>query len=310
MTLYLPIADVTLSLWLLLGIGTAVGFVSGLFGIGGGFLMTPLLILLGIPPAVAVGTGALPILASSLSGTMAQYRRGNVDTTLGAVLIAGGLAGAAIGVETVAGLRHLGQFDVTVSLAYVILLSLIAALMLVENLALLRRRGAHPEPSGPRRKSEHVWLHRLPLKMRFRASKLYVSALPVAVIGAFVGFLMAAIGFGGGLIVVPALIYLLRVPASFAIGTSLFQATFVSAATAILHAYSNHTLDAPLGVVLVCGVVLGAQLGASAGPQLKGWHLRVSLAVLVMMVALRVGYDLFIEPSEPYTVQTLIRGLQ
>jgi len=309
MSLYLPIADLSLDIWLLLGIGTAVGFVSGLLGIGGGFLMTPLLILVGIPPAVAVSTGALPILASSLSGALAQYRRGTVDVTLGLVLIAGGLIGAWIGVDTVAGLRRLGQFDVTVSLAYVTLLGLIASLMLIENLTILRQRRRLP-PSKPRPKSQHVFLHRLPLKMRFRASKLYISALPPLVIGAFVGFLMAALGFGGGLIVVPALIYLLRVPASIAVGTSLFQATFVSAATAMLHAAVNHTVDAPLAAVLVAGVVAGAQLGSSAGPQFKGWQLRVLLAVLVLLVAVRTGYDLFIEPAEHFSVQSLMRGVQ
>ncbi len=309
MSLYLPIADLTMSIWLMLGIGSAVGFVSGLFGIGGGFMMTPLLLVLGIPPAVAVGTGAMPILATSLSGAITHYKRGNVDVSLALVLTGGGLLGALVGVETMHTLRRLGQFDVTVALAYVILLGLVATLMLIENLTILRHNRRR-DPPRQRRRSEHVWLHGLPLKMRFRSSKLYVSTLPPLVIGAFVGFLIAIMGFGGSLIVVPALIYLMRVPANYAVGTSLLQATLVSAVTIVLNSLVNHIVDASLGAMLVGGVVIGTPLGVAASANLKVWQLRILLAALVFLVALRVGYDLFIEPADHYSIQTLMRGLQ
>lgn len=309
MSLYLPIADMTLSIWLLLGTGAAVGFVSGLFGMSGGFMMTPLLMLLGIPPAVAVGTGAMPILATALSGALGHYKRGNVDIPLALVLTGGGALGAIVGVETMHALRRLGQFDVTVSLAYVTLLGLVASLMVIENLAILRMSRSKTPPQL-RRRSEHVWLHGLPLKMRFRTSKLYVSALPPAVIGAFVGFLIAVMGFGGSLIVVPALLYLMRVPANVAVGTSLAQATLVSALALMLNSTVNHAVDASLGAMLVAGVVVGTPLGAAAALSMKVWQLRILLAALVFLVAVRVGADLFIEPTDRFTIQTLIRGLQ
>ena len=308
MNLYLPIAEMSLNVWLLLGIGAAVGFLSGLFG-AGGFIMTPLLILLGLPPAVAVGTGTVPILASSVSGALAQYRRGNVDVTLGWVLLAGGLVGTVIGVDTVRLLRRMGQFDLVVGLAYVTFLGAVGVLMGLESLATIRKfRRAGGAPV--RRKSEHVWLHRLPFKMRFRRSKLYISALPPLIIGAFVGFLAAVMGVGGGFVVIPALIYLLRVPTGLAVGTSLFQAVFVSAATAVLQSATNQTVDVSLALLLVIGGVVGAQLGAAAGVQMRAEQLRFLLAALVLLVAIRVGYDLVVEPAELYSLQTLVRGLQ
>ena len=308
MNLYLPIAEMSLNVWLLLGIGAAVGFLSGLFG-AGGFIMTPLLILLGLPPAVAVGTGTVPILASSVSGALAQYRRGNVDVTLGWVLLAGGLVGTVIGVDTVRLLRRMGQFDLVVGLAYVTFLGAVGVLMGLESLAAIRKfRRAGGAPV--RRKSEHVWLHRLPFKMRFRRSKLYISALPPLIIGAFVGFLAAVMGVGGGFVVIPALIYLLRVPTGLAVGTSLFQAVFVSAATAVLQSATNQTVDVSLALLLVIGGVVGAQLGAAAGVQMRAEQLRFLLAALVLLVAIRVGYDLVVEPAELYSLQTLVRGLQ
>lgn len=308
MTLYLPIAEMSLNVWLLLGIGAAVGFLSGLFG-AGGFIMTPLLILLGVPPAVAVGTGAVPILAASVSGALAQYRRDNVDVTLGSVLLAGGLAGTVIGVETVHILRGMGQFDLVVGLAYVAFLGAVGALMLLESLTAIRKYGK-TGGAPARRRSEHVWLHRLPFKMRFRRSKLYISALPPLIIGAFVGFIAAVMGLGGGFVVIPALIYLLRVPTGLAVGTSLFQAVFVSAATAVLQSAANQTVDVSLALLLVCGGVIGAQFGAAAGVQIRAEQLRFLLAALVLLVAIRVGYDLVVEPAELYSLQTQVRGLR
>lgn len=309
MTLYLPIAEMSLNVWLLLGLGGAVGFLSGLVGVGGGFMMTPLLIFLGIPPAVAVGTGASQVLASSVSGALAQYRRGNVDITLGIVLIVGGLAGTLIGVEVVRVLRRMGQFDITVALAYVTLLGSIGILMLAESLAAMRKFKAGGRPLA-RRASEHVWIHGLPFKMRFRRSKLYISAVPPLVIGAFVGFLSAIMGIGGGFIIVPALIYLLRVPTTTAVGTSLFNIVFVSAAATVLQAATNQTVDLALALLLVIGGVVGAQLGAAAGENVRGEQLRFLLAALVLLVAVRVGYDLVAEPTEKFSITMLVRGLE
>jgi uncharacterized protein len=307
MNLYLPIAEMSVNLWLLIGMGAAVGFLSGLFGVGGGFIITPLLIFLGIPPAVAVGTGSAQIVATSVSGAVAQYRRGNVDVTLGIVLLAGGLAGTLLGVQMVRVLRRIGQFDLVVSLAYVMFLGGIGTLMLLESVSAIRkaRRGGRPLA---RRGSAHGWLDGLPFKMRFRKSKLYISAIPPLIIGVFVGFLAALMGIGGGFIVVPALIYLLRVPTSIGVGTSLFQLVFLTAATTILHAATNQTVDLPLAAFLVIGGVAGAQLGAAAGARLGGEQLRFWLAALVLAMCMRVAYDIIVTPVELFSLSTLGRG--
>jgi uncharacterized protein len=309
MYLYLPIAEMSVNVALLLGMGFALGFLSGLFGVGGGFMMTPLLIFLGIPPAVAVGTGSAQIVASSVSGAIAQYRRGNVDIKMGLVLLAGGLVGTFIGVEVVRILRRLGQFDLFVALAYVTFLGTIGTLMLLESITSLRkaRRGIKPLA---RRGSEHGWIHGLPFKMRFRRSKLYISAIPPLAIGAFVGFLAAIMGIGGGFVILPAMIYLLRMPTNIVVGTSLFQIVFVTAAATILHAYTNNSVDLPLAILLITGGVIGAQFGSTAGEKLRGEQLRFLLAALVLFVGLRVGYDLIIKPAELYSITTLNRGLE
>jgi uncharacterized protein len=309
MTVYLPIAEMSLNVWLLLAMGAAVGFHSGLFGVGGGFIMTPLLIFLGIPPAVAVGTSSAQIVASSVSGAIAQYRRANVDVKMGLVLIAGGLVGTAIGVQAVRILRRLGQFDLVIALAYVTFLGAIGMLMLLESSAAIRSsRDGKPKRRG--RTNEHVWIHGLPFKMRFHRSKLYISALPPLVIGAFVGFLAAIMGIGGGFIIVPALIYLLRMPTGLAVGTSLFQIVFVTAATTVLQSATNQTVDLPLALFLIIGGVIGAQIGAAAGQRLRGEQLRFWLAALVLLVCLRVAFDLVAAPSEYFSVTTLVRGLE
>jgi uncharacterized protein len=309
MHLYLPIAEMSVNIWLLLGMGCAVGFLSGMFGVGGGFMITPLLIVLGIPPAVAVGTGSAQVVASSVSGAVAQYRRGNVDVKMGLVLLAGGLVGTVIGVEVVRILRRAGQFDLFVALAYVTFLGAIGSLMLLESIASMRKVKSGQRPFS-RRASEHVWIHGLPFKMRFRRSKLYISALPPLAIGAFVGFLAAIMGIGGGFIILPAMIYLLRMPTNVVVGTSLFQVVFVTAATTVLQATTNHSVDLPLAMVLVTGGVVGAQFGAAAGEKLRGEELRFLLAALVLLVCLRVGYDLIVQPTELYSITTLVRGLE
>ncbi len=309
MNVYLPIAEMSMNGWLLVSMGAAVGFLSGLFGVGGGFIITPLLIFLGIPPAVAVGTGSAQIVASSMSGAVAQYRRDNVDVKMGLVLIAGGLVGTVIGVQVVRILRRLGQFDLVVSLAYVTFLGAVGTVMLLESMRSIQKVKAGGA-ALKRRAHAHSWLDGLPFKMRFRRSKLYTSAVPPMTIGAFVGFLAAIMGIGGGFIIVPALIYLLRMPTNIVVGTSLFQLVFVTAATTVLQSATNQTVDLPLAFFLVAGGVIGAQLGAAAGVRLKGEQLRFWLAALVLLVCFRVGYDLVAMPAELYSITPLVGGLE
>ncbi|PPD29796.1 MAG: permease [Hyphomicrobium sp.] len=306
MNFYLPIAELSVNIFVFLGMGAAVGFLSGMFGVGGGFLMTPLLIFSGIPSAVAVGTEAAQIVASSVSGAIAQYRRRNVDVKLGVVLLVGGILGSIIGVEVVKILRRIGQFDLVISLAYVTFLGAIGTLMMIESLNTIRKSRAGHVAS--RRSGQHSWIHGLPLKMRFNRSKLYISAIPPFVIGAFVGFLAALMGVGGGFIMIPAMIYLLRVPTNVVVGTSLFQIVFVTAMTTVLHATQNYTVDIVLALLLMTGGVIGAQFGAVAGEKLKGEQLRFLLAALVLMVCLRLAWDLVVEPSELYSISSLTGG--
>jgi uncharacterized membrane protein YfcA len=308
MSIYLPIAEMSVNALVLLGMGCAVGFLSGMFGIGGGFLLTPLLIFMGIPSAVAVGTGSMQIVASSVSGAIAQYRRNNVDIKMGIVLVAGGVVGAAIGVALVRILRQIGQFDLFVSLSYVMFLGSVGALMLIESFGAIRRARSG-EPAQPRKTGQHSWVHGLPFKMRFHRSKLYISAVPPALIGAFVGIMAALMGVGGGFVMVPAMIYLLRVPTSVVIGTSLFQIVFVMAVTTLLQAVQNKTVDVVLAVLLIVGGVVGAQFGAAAGGRLKGEQLRFLLAALVLLVCLRIGWDLMARPSEIYSIGPMLGGM-
>lgn len=301
MNIYLPIAEMSESILVLLGMGAAVGFISGLFGVGGGFLITPLLMFTGVPAAVAVGTSAAQLVASSVSGALAQYKRNNVDIKLGVVLLTGGLVGSVIGVEIVRILRQAGQFDVFISLCYVLFLGVIGTLMLFESVQTIRKARAGMSTSS-RRPGEHGWIHGLPFQMRFHRSKLYISAIPPFLIGAFVGFLAAIMGVGGGFVMVPALIYLLRVPTNVVVGTSLFQTVFVAAAATILHAGTLASVDLVLAAILMVGGVIGAQFGASAGTHLKGEQLRFLLAAIVLLVCLRLGWDLVVKPPELYSL--------
>ena len=307
MNFYLPIAEMSVNIFVFLGMGAAVGFLSGMFGVGGGFLMTPLLIFSGIPSAVAVGTEAAQIVASSVSGAIAQYRRKNVDIKLGLLLLIGGIVGSYLGVEVVKILRRMGQFDLVLSLAYVSFLGGIGTLMLIESLNTIRKsRAGAPTPS--RRPGQHSWIHGLPFKMRFHRSKLYISAIPPLIIGAFVGFLGGVMGVGGGFIMIPAMIYLLRVPTNVVVGTSLFQITFVTAVTTVLHATQNYTVDIVLALLLMIGGVIGAQFGTVAGEKLKGEQLRFLLAALVLLVCLRLGWDLVVRPGELYSISSIAGG--
>ncbi|MCP1336192.1 sulfite exporter TauE/SafE family protein [Futiania mangrovi] len=304
MQLYLPIAELSVHILLLLSLGGGVGFLSGLFGVGGGFLMTPLLIFIGIPPAVAVATATTQTMGSSFSAMLGHMRRKNVDFRMGAVLLAGGIAGSAAGVELFRLLRDLGQVDLAISLAYVGFLGTIGAMMLVESLRALNR--ARRTEAARRKLHRHTWIHGLPLKMRFPRSKLYTSVFPPLVIGASVGLLAAIMGVGGGFIIVPAMIYILGMPTTAAIGTSLFQIVVLMGFTTMMHAYQNQTVDVVLALILLLGGVIGAQYGLRAGAKLKSEQLRVLLALLVLAVCLRLAYDLVATPDDLYS---LARGL-
>jgi uncharacterized membrane protein YfcA len=301
MDLYLPIAEMSVNLILLLVIGGGVGFVSGVFGVGGGFLMTPLLIFVGLPPTIAVGTGTLQILASSVSGVLAQLRRHSVDIKMGIVLVAGGFVGTGIGILLFQWIRALGLTDTFVTLAYVFFLGTIGAVMLVEGLnATWRTR--RPAARPPRRLHRHSRLHRLPFKMRFSTSRLYISALVPIGIGGFVGILTAVMGVGGGFILVPAMIYLIGVPTAVVVGTSLFQLCFVAAMSAFLHATSNYNVDIVLGLLLIGGGAIGAQFGSRVGAILRGEQLRLLLALLVLIVCGRLAWDLVATPLDPFSI--------
>ena len=300
MQIYLPIAEVSVDAFLIIGIGGIVGFLSGMFGVGGGFLITPLLFFIGVPPAVAVATGANQVVASSVSGVLAQLKRKAVDFRMGGVLLAGGVAGSAAGIWVFAQMRAAGQVDLFVQLSYVLFLGLIGAMMLQESVrAFLRAQ----KPGGPvRRAHVHNWVHGLPFKMKFRASGLYISVIPPMIIGALVGFLAAIMGVGGGFIMVPAMIYLLGMPTKVVIGTSLFQIIFVTAFTTVMHAVTSQTVDMMLALILILGGVIGAQIGARVGVRLKAEQLRILLSLLVLAVSLRIAADLLIRPSELYSI--------
>jgi uncharacterized membrane protein YfcA len=300
MQIYLPIAEVSVDAFLILGIGGVVGFLSGMFGVGGGFLITPLLFFIGVPPAVAVATGANQVVASSVSGVLAQLKRKAVDFRMGAVLLVGGMGGSAVGIWVFAWMKAQGQIDLFVQLSYVLFLGLIGLMMLQESLRALLR--SSKSGATVRRGHTHNWVHGLPLKMKFRASGLYISVIPPLMVGAVVGFLAAIMGVGGGFIMVPAMIYLLGMPTKVVIGTSLFQIIFVTAFTTVMHAVTSQTVDMMLALLLIFGGVIGAQIGARVGVRLRAEQLRVLLSLLVLAVSLRIAADLLLRPDELYSV--------
>ena len=306
MQVYLPIAEMSVDALVILLLGAIVGFLSGLFGVGGGFLLTPLLIFLGVPPSIAVGTQANQLIAASVSGVLAHWRRGNVDVKMGVIMMLGGLVGTTVGVWIFGRLQRLGQIDLTISLTYVILLGVIGSLMLVESVrALIRRRS----PQATRGKlHHHIWLHGLPLKMRFQKSKLYISALLPAGIGVVGGVLVAIMGIGGGFLLVPAMIYLLNMPVALVAGTSLFQIIFTTAVTTLLQAANNQTVDVMLAFLLLVGAVVGAQFGTRAGTKIRGEYARTLLALIVVTVAGKLAFDLVAPPDDFFSVITGIPG--
>ncbi|TRO96812.1 sulfite exporter TauE/SafE family protein [Glycocaulis profundi] len=311
MQVYLPIAEISVNLFLILGLGLGVGFLSGMFGVGGGFLMTPILIFIGIPPAVAVATQTNQIVASSASGAIAHFRRRSLDLKMGLWLTLGGAMGSVIGVQIFAILRAMGQIDLVIALLYVMLLGAIGALMLVESGRALRRRW-QAQKSGqtwrPRRRRKRGMIDALPLKTRFPVSGLYLSLIPVLGVGFMVGVLAALMGVGGGFVMVPAMIYLLRMPTSVVIGTSLFQILFVTALTTFLQAAQNQTVDLVLAALLIVGGVIGAQYGARAGQKIRAEELRAALALIVLAVCLKLAWDLGTPPVDMFELLDGRRG--
>ncbi len=301
MQIYLPIAEIPVDPFVVVFMGAAVGFLSGMFGVGGGFLMTPLLIFYGIPPAVAVGTEASQIVASSVSGVLAHLRRKTVDFLMGGFLVLGGGFGSIVGILIFRYLREIGQVEIFISLSYVLFLGIIGVLMLVESMRVLFRS---PEKTPTRRKHRSVeWMAAMPFAMRFRRSQLYISPIPPIILGFFVGILAAIMGVGGGFIMVPVMLYVLNMPTNVVIGTSLFQIIFVTAITTILHATANQTVDIVLALLLLSGGVIGAQLGARAGIKLKGEHLRALLALIVLAVCARLVFGLITPPVSPFVIE-------
>ncbi|MEL7114661.1 MAG: sulfite exporter TauE/SafE family protein [Pseudomonadota bacterium] len=298
MQIYLPIAEVSVNAFLLLGLGGLVGVLSGMFGVGGGFLMTPLLFFIGIPPAVAVATEANQIVASSFSGVLAHLKRKTVDLKMGTVLLIGGLIGAALGVQIFTALRAIGQVDLLVRLCYVVFLGVVGGLMFIESLNAILKTKAGVVPTRKR----HNWVHALPFKMKFRTSGLYISVIPPILVGLLVGILAAIMGVGGGFIMVPAMIYLLGMPTKVVVGTSLFQIIFVTAFTTLMHATTNFTVDMMLAVLLLIGGVIGAQIGTRIGVRLKAEQLRILLALIVLAVCAKLALDLLIMPGELYSL--------
>lgn len=298
MQIYLPIAEVSVNAFLLLGIGGIVGILSGMFGVGGGFLLTPLLFFIGIPPAVAVATGANQTVASSISGVLAHLKRKTVDLRMGLVLLVGGIVGTVLGILLFNYLKSLGQVDLLVTLCYVLFLGIIGGMMFIESLRAIRN--SHRGVRIIRKK--HGWVHKLPVKMRFRTSGLYISVIPPVLTGVFVGTLVAIMGVGGGFVMVPAMIYLLNMPTKVVVGTSLFQIIFVTAFATLLHASTNYTVDVVLAVLLLVGGVIGAQVGARIGTRLKAEQLRILLALIVLLVAFKLALDLLLTPEEIYSI--------
>jgi uncharacterized membrane protein YfcA len=303
--LYLPIAALSIKMPVILAAGAAVGFLSGLFGVGGGFLITPLLMFLGIPPDAAIASGAAQAAATSVSGAASHWKRGNVDARMGGILVVSGFVGSTLGGLLAVHLRKLGHFEVVVALSYVILLGVVGGLMLLESArALTRNRQQLNVPA--KRSQRHNWTHGLRWRMRFPVSRLYISLVPVIAIGTFVGFMSAIMGVGGGFVLVPAMVYVLAMRTNLAVGTSAFQIVFVTSYTTILLAVSAHSLDVLLSLLLIVGGVVGTQIGTRAGARLNGEQLRFLLALLILAVGVRVGVDLVRLPEDFFSLREIL----
>ena len=299
MQIYLPIAEISVNIFFLIGLGGIVGILSGMFGVGGGFLMTPLLFFIGIPPAVAVASEANQILGASFSGAIAHFRRKNVDIKMGCLLILGGIIGSIFGVELFRIFKNLGQLELIIKVCYVLFLGIIGIIMFFESLRALNYKSKNIKV---RKTRHHSWVQGLPLKMRFRTSNLYISSIPAVFIGFFVGILASIMGIGGGFIIVPAMIYILGMPTKVVVGTSLFQIIFVTGVTTYLHAVKNFSVDIILSFLLLIGGVIGAQFGVRIGLRLKAEQLRILLAILVLAMCLKITLELFVTPVEIFTL--------
>ena len=300
MSIYLPIAEMNVNIFLIVFIGMAVGALSGLFGVGGGFLMTPLLIFLGIPPIVAVGSEAPHVLASSVSGVIAHWRKKNVDFKMGFFLLSGGVIGSTLGVNLFKLLKTYGQIDIVIQFLFIIFLGFIGMSMAFESAKTTIKN--YRTTSAIRTKlHQHSWIHGLPFKLRFHRSKLYISAIPPILIGFFVGILSAMMGVGGGFIMIPAMVYILGMSTNVVVGTSLFQIIFVTANSTFFQSYLNQTVDIVLSALMILGGVIGAQIGVRIGSQLKAEYLRGILAILVLLVCAKILSDLILTPSDLFT---------
>jgi len=305
--IYLPIAELSVNVFFLVGIGGAVGFLSGLFGVGGGFLLTPLLIFSGVPSSVAVASVTGQVVAASTSGALSYYRRGGIDLHLALYLVMAGVIGAMGGVAFFGLLRSLGQLDFFISIGYLVVLGTVGLLMMNESIrSILKQRSG--TVSRDKLPGQHNWMHRLPMRVRFKRSKLYISVLPVLAIGLSIGFIGSLLGIGGGFILVPALVYLLRVPGNVVIGTSLLQLVAVMAATTMLHAYNSQSVDVLLAFCLMIGGTVGAQFGVSASKYLRGEQLRALLALLVLAIAVRFGLSLILSPGDAWSMAAMGPG--
>mgnify|MGYP001265404592 FL=1 len=304
MSIYLPIAEMNVNILLIVFIGMLVGALSGLFGVGGGFLMTPLLIFLGIPPVVAVGSEAPHVLASSVSGVIAHWRKKNVDFKMGFFLLFGGVLGSTLGVNLFKILKSYGQIDIVIQLLFLIFLGFIGFSMAFESARTTIKN--YKTTSSIRTKlHQHSWIHGLPFKIRFHRSKLYISAIPPLLIGFFVGILSAMMGVGGGFIMIPAMVYILGMSTNVVVGTSLFQIIFVTANSTFFQSYLNQTVDIVLSALMIFGGVIGAQIGVIIGSRLKAEYLRGILAILVLLVCGKIFTDLVLKPSELFTTSIL-----
>ena len=304
MSIYLPIAEININIFLIVFIGMLVGGLSGLFGVGGGFLMTPLLIFLGIPPVVAVGSEAPHVLASSVSGVIAHWRKKNVDFKMGFFLLSGGLVGSTVGVNLFKLLKTYGQIDIVIQFLFLIFLGFIGMSMAFESAKTTIKN--YRTTSAIRTKlHQHSWIHGLPFKLRFHRSKLYISAIPPILIGFFVGVLSAMMGVGGGFIMIPAMVYILGMSTNVVVGTSLFQIIFVTANSTFFQSYLNQTVDIVLSALMILGGVIGAQIGVRIGTKLKAEYLRGILAILVLLVCAKILTDLILTPSDLFSTSLI-----
>jgi hypothetical protein len=304
MSIYLPIAEININIFLIVFIGMLVGALSGLFGVGGGFLMTPLLIFLGIPPVVAVGSEAPHVLASSVSGVIAHWRKKNVDFKMGFFLLSGGLVGSTVGVNLFKLLKTYGQIDIVIQFLFLIFLGFIGISMAFESAKTTIKN--YRTTSAIRTKlHQHSWIHGLPFKLRFHRSKLYISAIPPILIGFFVGVLSAMMGVGGGFIMIPAMVYILGMSTNVVVGTSLFQIIFVTANSTFFQSYLNQTVDIVLSALMILGGVIGAQIGVRIGTKLKAEYLRGILAILVLLVCAKILTDLILTPSDLFSTSLI-----